>query len=206
MSAKGASRQIVAFNTRTKQKRVLASQIDGVPFNEPNDLTIDAEDGFYFSDPYFSHRDQPKLQSEDVYYVSSQGSVSRVSRVAKKPNGVLLTPDGTTLYLADTVGEVIYRYEVLGPGRLANERLWARVGARPDGLTLDEHGNLYVGSGAGGLRVFSPAGDALGTITAEYVSNCVFGGRDFSTLYATSREKFLAIATKIHGVRPPCAA
>jgi gluconolactonase len=199
----GAAHRIVAFDIRTRQKRILVQEIDGVHFNEPNDLAIDAHDGFYFSDPNYSHRGQPAVMKEDAYYVSPEGRVTRVSTICKKPNGVLLSPDEKTLYLADSRGQVVYRYDVLGPGNLANETLWLRLGANPDGMTLDEHGNLYVCCGAAGVKIYSPARDLIGRIAVPYASNCVFGGPDFSTFFITSRDQFLAVSTKVHGIKPP---
>ena len=201
----GAAYRIVAFDVATKKKRVLAAEIDGTHFNEPNDLTIDEHDGFYFTDPNYRHRGQPTVMKEDTYYVSPQGQVTRVSTVCKKPNGILLTADGKTLYLADNRGRVIYRYEVAAPGKLANETLWIDLGAGPDGLTLDEHGNLYVACGRAGVKVYSPQGKPIGVIEVPYASNCCFGGEDFTTLFITSADKFLAVPTKVRGMKPHAA-
>ena len=201
----GAAYRVVAFDVKTKQKRVLASQIDGTHFNEPNDLAIDHQDGFYFSDPNYAHRGQATVMKEDAYYCSPHGQITRASTVCIKPNGVLLSPDDRTLYLADSRGEAIYRYDVLGPGKLANETKWIDgLAAHPDGLTLDEHGNLYICCGRAGLKVFSPQGKPLGLIELPYASNCCFGGPDFSTLFVTSADKFLGIRTKVCGIKPPC--
>ena len=200
----GAAYRVVAFDVKTKQKRVLASQFDGIHFNEPNDLAIDHQDGFYFSDPNYQHRGQATVMKEDAYYCSPEGQITRVSTVCIKPNGVLLSPDDRTLYLADSRGEAIYRYDVLGPGKLANETKWiAGLAAHPDGMTLDEHGNLYICCGRAGLKVFSPQGEPLGLIELPYASNCCFGGPDFTTLFVTSADKFLGIPTKVRGVKPP---
>ena len=200
----GAADRIVAFDVKTKQKRVLADQIDGTHFNEPNDLTIDRHDGFYFTDPNYRHRGQKTVMKEDVYYVSPEGEVTRVSTVCKKPNGILLSANGKTLYLADNGNKLIYRYDVLGPGRLAAETRWIDLGAGPDGMTLDEHGNLYVACGRAGIKVYSPDGKPLGVIAVPYASNCVFAGRDFKTLHITSADKFLSIKTKVRGLSPRC--
>jgi gluconolactonase len=198
----GAAYRVVAIDVRTKQKRVLCSQIDGQHFNEPNDLAIDFHDGFYFSDPNYQHRGQPTVMKQDVYYCSADGRVSRVSTVCFKPNGVLLSADDRTLYVADARGQRIYRYDVLGPGQLANERLWIdRLGANPDGLTLDEHDNLYVCCGRAGIKVFDKQGQPLGTIDV-FAANCCFGGPDFSTLMVASADRFLAIPTKVTGLKP----
>ncbi|RMF94309.1 MAG: hypothetical protein D6741_12745 [Planctomycetota bacterium] len=125
--------------------------------------------------------------------------------MCQKPNGILLTPDNKTLYLADNKGRVLYRYDVLGPGKLANERLWIELGAGPDGMTLDEFGNLYVACGRAGIKVYTPEGKPLGVIEVPYASNCVFGGKDLKTLFITSADKFLAIKTQVRGVPPLCA-
>jgi len=199
----GAARRIVAIDVKTKKKRILADSFQGTAFNEPNDLTIDHNDGFYFTDPNYRHRGQPTLMKEDVYYVAADGTVSRVSQVCIKPNGILLTPDNKTLYLADNTAGLIYRYDVAGPGQLTQETKWIELGAHPDGLTLDEFGNLYVACGRSGVKVYAKNGDFLGTIELPYASNCVFGGKDFRTLFVTSADKFYSIETKVRGMLPP---
>lgn len=199
----GAAYRVVAFDVKTKRKRILVSEIDGTHFNEPNDLTIDETDGFYFTDPCYSHRGQKAVMKEDVYYVSPEGKVKRVSTVCKKPNGIILTADCKTLYLADNAAGLIYKYDVKAPGVLANETKWIDLGAHPDGMTLDEHGNLYVACGRAGIKVYSPDGKYIGTIKVPYASNCVFGGRDFRTLFITSARRFLAVRTKVRGMLPP---
>jgi gluconolactonase len=201
----GAAHRIVAYNVKTREHRVLAQQIDGTQFNEPNDLAVDRTDGFYFSDPNYAHRGQPAVMKEDAYYVFADGRVRRVSTVCVKPNGVLLSPDEKTLYLADSRGQAIYRYDVLGPGQLAHETLWIpALGANPDGMTLDEHGNLYLACGKAGVKIYGPDAQPVGVIAVDYASNLVFGGKDFSTLYITSRDKFLGLATLVRGIKPLC--
>ncbi len=198
----GAAHRIVAFDVAAKTKRVLCSQIDGRHFNEPNDLAIDFSGGFYFSDPNYQHRGQPTVMKQDVYYCSKDGQVSRVSTVCFKPNGVLLSADDRTLYVADARGQVIYRYDVTDFGRLANERLWIdHLGANPDGLTLDEHDNLYICCGKAGLKIFDRSGAMIGRI-GVHAANCCFGGRDFRTLCIASSDKFLGLRTKPTGLKP----
>ena len=207
VSVEGAAYRIVEFDMRTKEKRILAQGIDGKRFNEPNDLAIDFENGFYFSDPNYKHRGQETSMKEDVYYVSKDGEVTRVSTVCKKPNGVLLSADCKTLYVGDNGTSNIYVYDVLGPGKLANERVFVNDAPGSDGMTLDAEGNLYITSG--GIRIYDKTGKHIGTLNADYgvpyASNCVFGGPDFSMLYFTSRDKFLGIPMKVQGQLPPCA-
>lgn len=198
----GAAYRVVAYDVQTKAKRVLCSEIDGRHFNEPNDLAIDRCNGFYFSDPNYQHHGQPTVMKQDVYYCSVEGRVTRVSTICFKPNGVLLSDDDKTLYVADARGQGIYRYDVLGPGRLANERLWIdRIGANPDGLTLDEHENLYVCCGKAGLKVFDRRANPIGRIDV-HAANCCFGGPDFRTLCIASADKFLSLRTNVVGLKP----
>ena len=137
-------------------------------------------------------------------YKPDQGKVTRVSTVCTKPNGILLTPDCKTLYLADNRDKLIYKYDVAAPGKLVNQTRWIDLGAGPDGMTLDTHGNLYVSCGRAGVKVYSPRGKPIGVIKVPYASNCVFGGPDFTTLYVTSADKFLGLKTKVRGIKPPC--
>ncbi len=198
----GAARRVTAFDVKTGSRRVLCGEIDGRPFNEPNDLAVDLAGGFFFSDPNYHHRGQPSTMKEDVYYCSARGSVTRVSTVCRKPNGVLLSADQRTLYLADSRGGCVYRYDVLGPGRLSGERVWiAGLDANPDGMTLDESGNLYVCCGKSGIKIFDPQGHPVGRIEV-HAANCCFGGSDFRTLCIASGERFLGLPAKVVGQRP----
>ena len=198
----GAAYRIVAFDVHTRTKWVLCSHINGQHFDEPNDLAVDFHNGFYFSDPNYQHRGQPTVMKQDVYYCSAAGQVSRVSTICHKPNGVLLSADDRTFYVADSRGQVIYRYDVVGPGQLANERLWIdHLAANPDGLTLDEHDNLYVCCGKAGLKVFDRLGKPIGQI-GVHAANCCFGGHDFRTLCIASADRFVGIRTKVVGLKP----
>ncbi len=183
-------------------KRILCSEIDGQHFNEPNDLAIDFHGGFYFSDPNYQHRGQPTVMKQDVYYCSADGHVTRVSTVCFKPNGVRLSADDRTLNVADARGQRIYRYDVTGPGQLAGERIWIDLlAANPDGMTLDEHDNLYVCCGKAGLKIFDRDARPIGRIEV-HAANCVFGAPDFRTLCIASADKFLALRTNVSGMKP----
>jgi gluconolactonase len=198
----GAAYGIAAYDVQTKARRVLCGEIDGQHFNEPNDLAIDSGGGFYFSDPNYQHHGQPTVMKQDVYYCSAEGRVARVSTVCHKPNGVLLSGDDRTLYVADARGQRIYRYDVQGPGRLANQRIWIDgLGANPDGMTLDEHDNLYICCGKAGLKIFDRAGQPIGRIDV-HAANCCFGGSDFRLLCIASADKFLGVRMRVVGLRP----
>jgi gluconolactonase len=201
----GAEGRVVAFDVNAKTKRVLCDSFEGRRFNEPNDLAADESGGFYFSDPNYAHRRQPTVRKEDVYYCDAEGRVSRVSTVCNKPNGVLLSSDGRTLYLADARGACVYKYDVSSPGKLAYERKWIKgLDGNPDGMTLDEHENLYVCLGKSGLQVFDRDGGPIGRLDLR-ASNCCFGGGDFRTLCVASVDKFIGVRMRVVGQLPlPC--
>jgi gluconolactonase len=183
-------------------KRILCSEISGQHFNEPNDLAIDFHGGFYFSDPNYQHHGQPTVMKQDVYYCSAEGRVARVSTVCFKPNGVLLSADDRTLYVADARGQCIYRYEIIRPGQLVSEQLWIdQLGANPDGLTLDQHGNLYICCGKAGLKIFDRDARPVGQLNV-HAANCCFGAADFRTLCIASVDKFLGLRTNVTGLKP----
>lgn len=198
----GAAYRIVAFHPQRKTRRIVCSEIDGRHFNEPNDLAVDRHGGVYFSDPNYQHRGQPTVMKQDVYYCSPKGYVSRASTVCHKPNGVLLSADDRTFYVADSRGQAVYRYAVAGPGTLTDQQRWIDgLGANPDGMTLDEHDNLYVCCGKAGLKIFDREGCPIGKIEV-HAANCCFGGPDFRTLCIASADKFLGIRTNVTGLRP----
>lgn len=204
----GAAYHVVAFNTLTGEKRELIRETDllfeGLRFNEPNDLTVDKEDGFYFTDPNYGHRKQETVRKQDVYYVDKDGKVSRVSTVCKQPNGVLLSADAKTLYVADCHGKQIFRYKVAAPGKLEDETMFIDLGAHPDGMTQDVDGNLYIACGGNGVKIYTPEGKHIGTLGRSHgvpsASNCVFGGPGMSILYITASDKFIGIQTKTKGI------
>jgi len=200
----GAAGRVVAFDVTTREKRILCDGIDGTRFNEPNDLAVDLAGGFYFSDPNYAHRGQPTVMKEDSYYCTADGKVTRVSTICNKPNGVVLSADGQTLYIADARGDCVYRYDVLGPGKLAGERKWVQgLGGNPDGMTLDEHDNLYVCMNKKGVAVFDRTGEKIGHLDVT-ASNVCFAGPEFDTLHFTAADEFVAIKTTVTGVKPRC--
>jgi gluconolactonase len=199
----GAAHRLVAIDVASRDRRVLCDEFEGLCFNEPNDVAVDQHDGFYFSDPNYQHHGQPTVRKQDVYYGTRDGQVRRVSTVCFKPNGVLLSADAAMLYVADARGQRIYRYDVVGPGQLENETLWIdHLGANPDGMTLDEHQNLYICCNRGGLRIYDRHAQPLGKLDLQAANTC-FGGPDFTTLMLAAGDKFLALSTQVTGMKPP---
>lgn len=163
---------------------VLASEYAGKPFNKPNDLWMDPKGGIYFTDPLYGKF--PKTQDgEHVYYLLPDRSrVIRVIDDFVRPNGIVGTSDGKTLYVADHGGGKIWKYAVNTDGTLRNKTFFADC--KSDGMVLDDEGNLYATEAA--VMVFNPEGKLVREIkTPKRPANVTLGGKDRRTLYITAR-------------------
>lgn len=170
---------------------VLADQHDGQPLLGPNDLVVDAHGGVYFSTPRFRNN----VPREGVYYATADGVVTRVAQGVQTPNGVMLSPDGRSLYVADdeATEPVLYAYDVLAPGRLGDRRVFANLPGPdtprqrfgPDGMTVDPAGNLYVAYDD--ILVYNPDGQLVERIGVPgQPTNVTFGGPDGASLYISA--------------------
>ena len=196
----GESRRVVAIDPNTKAIRPLAERHDGRRFNAPNDLWIDASGAIWFTDPAYGRKpEELELDAEAVWWISpDRAEVRRVADGFKRPNGIGISPDGKTLYLADRGADVTWAYEITGPGTLGERRKFADSGF--DGFALDEHGNLYGTPKAKLVRVHAPDGTAIGEIPLpESPSNVTFAGPDRRTLVVTVKDKVFALPMKVKG-------
>jgi len=182
---------------------VLASKYDGKVLNKPNDLAIDSAGGLYFTDPFYSQGEPPQ-PVEGVYYVSKSGEVTRVVDGLPRPNGVLVSPDGAYLYVANINERQVVRYPIEEAGKLgAVEVLFTGEeeldGRGPDGMAFDENGTLYATYRK--LVVLSYEGDLIGRIDVpEKPANCAFGGTDNRTLYITARTSLYSLPMSVAGM------
>ena len=188
-----ATRQVA---TLTPTRTVLAAAFQGRPFAGPNDLVADRKGGVYFTDPGgYPPPGQFLSEIPAVYYVRPDGAVIRITDEIPRPNGIILSPDEKTLYVANTLGAFVVAFDVQPDGSVRNQRNVARLagirmtnqGVRSgaDGLAVDEAGRLYVTSTIG-VQVFSPQGRHLGTIpigNPDGPQNLAFAGPDKKTLY-----------------------
>lgn len=206
-ACQGAERRVARLRSNADGKgtlaAVLAGEFEGRPLNQPNDVALDGRGGLYFTDPnYRPASETPSQPVQGVYYVSGDGTVSRVISDLPRPNGILVTADGKTLYVANIDLGQIMKYTIEAPGNLgAGTVLFAADqddGRGPDGMTLDEHGNIYATYKS--LIVVSPAGELIGRLSLpEKPANCEFGGADGKTLYITATTSLYAVATKVVG-------
>ena len=170
-----------------------------------NDAIADARGGVYFTDPH----DRPIVEGRKVfvYYLPPGQSRARVvDDTMVRPNGLTLSPDGKTLYVADTVGHDVIAWDVRPDGSLADRRPFARLrgikegeDSGGDGVAVDRDGRLYVTS-VPGVQVFDRRGQYLGTIRVpRRPTNVAFSGSGKQTLYITAREGLYRIETLVRG-------
>jgi sugar lactone lactonase YvrE len=118
--------------------------------------------------------------------VDPDGSVHLASADMHFPNGSVVTPDGRTLIVAETLALRLSAFDIAADGSLSNRRIWAPTGTRaPDGICLDEHGNVWVANPlAPECVLFAPGGDVLQTVeTSQPCYACMLGGEEERTLF-----------------------
>ena len=193
--------QIVLFD-KDKKMRVVYENYDGKHLNGPNDLWITPNGGIYFTDPYY-HRNywqeghKEVQDARGVYYLSTEGKITRVIDDYKQPNGLIGTPDGKTLYVADINDRKIWKYDIQPDGTLANKTFFAPNGS--DGMTIDNQGNVYLTMGK--VWVYSPSGELIREIEVpESPSNVCFGGKKRNTLFITARTSVYTLKMNVKGV------
>jgi gluconolactonase len=200
----GGTGSIVSY-TPDGKRTVVANKFGNRSFNKPNDLWIDPKGGIYFTDPLYGQNFYKGQGGEHVYYIfPDRSKVIRVIEVTGKegefvkPNGVVGTPDGKLLYVADIDGKMVYRYNIQPDGTLTGKHPFAPVAV--DGMTVDEKGNVYLTERE--VIVYSPEGKEIERIKVpEQPANVCFGGKDFKTLFITARKGFYAVEMNIKGAK-----
>ncbi len=193
--------QLVRFDAE-KKMHVIHQNYNGKHLNGPNDLWISPKGGIYFTDPYYHRKywEEGHKELQDVrgvYYRSPAGEVVRVIDDYKQPNGLIGTPDGKTLYVADIEDRKIWKYAIRPDGTLADKTFFAPNGS--DGMTIDHKGNIYLTMGK--VWVYSPAGQLIGEIEVpESPSNVCFGGKKRNVLFITARTSVYTLKMNVKGV------
>jgi sugar lactone lactonase YvrE/formylglycine-generating enzyme required for sulfatase activity len=196
LACEGDNGRLVSINPQGNVT-VLADKYDNKPFNKPNDLWIDPKGGIYFSDPVYGRA--PVVQDgEHVYYLTpDRKSAIRVIDDLVRPNGIIGTFDGKTLYVTDHGAKKTYRYNINDDGTLSDKTLFAPIGA--DGMTIDSEGNIYLTEN--GVLVYDSAGNQIETIDVpQRPANVCFGSADGKTLFITARESIYSIRMRVKGV------
>ncbi len=181
---------------------VLLKDLGGVHFNGPNDLWIHPNGGIYFTDPYYQRdywtRKAPEMEGQKVYYLQKGKSPIVVAENLKKPNGIIGTPDGKYVYVADIGANKTYKYEIAADGSLTQQTLFAPKGS--DGMTIDNEGNVYLTGD--GVTVFNSGGKQVEHIAVPggWTGNVTFGGKQKDMLFITASKAVYTLKMKAKGV------
>ncbi len=194
-------------------RTVLAEKYEGKQLNSPNDLVYKSDGSLYFTDPPYGllyQDDDPakELSFNGIFRLSPDGKLEVLERGQTRPNGIGFSPDEKTLYVSnsDPNQKLWMAYDVKDDGTISNGRVLFDVTSEtasglPDGLKLDKQGNLFA-AGPGGVWIFSPQGQHLGTIQPQEAPANVAWGDDGKTLYMTARTGLYRIRLNTQGVLP----
>ena len=193
----GGNRRLV-YLTPASELVILADRYDDKNLNSPNDLWLDPKGGIYFTDPRYGNKDDLEQDGEHVYYLSpDREKLIRVIHDMIRPNGVIGTPDGKSLYVADHGANETYQYIINPDGTLSNKQLFVEQGS--DGMTMDSKSNVYLTGDS--VFIYNPGGELISTIEVpERPSNVCFGGKDKKTLFITARTSFDSLRMEINGL------
>jgi gluconolactonase len=196
--------QLWSIDIGTGEKEILVDAFEGMKLNGPNDLWVDPQGGIYFTDPYYKRNywidPTQVIEQERVYYLSADRSnIIVVDGDLVKPNGIIGTPDGKTLYVADIGDNKTYRYTIHADGTLSNRSLFCEMGS--DGMTIDNLGNIYL-TGKG-VTVFNSRGEQIEQIPINqpWTANVTFGGKDQNILFITAMNSVYILEMNVKGVR-----
>jgi gluconolactonase len=190
--------------TPDKKVEKILNTYNGTLLNGPNDLWIGPDGGIFFTDPFYKrdwwdHTDMPQ-EKQCVYYLKpDHKSLIRVEEDLMQPNGIVGTPDGKKLFVADIRGNKTWSYTINPDGTLSEKTLFCEHGS--DGMTIDSEGNIYL-TGTG-VAVFDKTGKWLGHIAVpeSWTANVCFGDRDLKSLYITASKGFYRIKMRIKGTK-----
>ncbi len=181
---------------------VLVKDYKGKLLNGPNDLWVRPDGGIYFTDPLYKrpywNRGPMEQDGQCVYYLSpDRKTLTRVADDLVQPNGIIGTPDGKNLYVADIGARKTYAYDINEDGTLANKKLFCEMGS--DGMTIDNEGNVYL-TGRG-VTVFDKTGKKIEQIEVKepWTANVCFGGKDRQALFITASTGLYAIHMRVKG-------
>lgn len=217
--------RVVEMTTKGEVIKVIADKYDGKSLDGPNDVITDTKGGIYFTDPQFTMEPKKFQPGRAVYYVSPGGKVTRLTEPNEfaMPNGIILSPDGKTLYINNTYDDeswypvksekdnFIWAYEVNADGTISNGRKFATLlltanvldrkgkSSSADGMAIDKKGNLYVATYYG-VQIFDAQGKYIGMINLpSYPVSLCFGDADMKTLYIVSYNKVYKVRTNMEG-------
>ncbi len=212
--ADSGNRAVARVDLDTKRKTILVDRYQGKRFNSPNTVVVARNGAIYFTDPPYGLKDPDhaplrELDFQGLYRRDPDGKVTLLDGTHYRPNGIALSPDERTLYLAlsDEARPELLAYPLDAKGNVGRARLFHDTRAQhaagrpglPDGVVTDQAGRVFA-TGPGGVHVLAPDGRLLGIIaTGQTIANCCFGGADGSTLFMTSHDMLACVKTRTRG-------
>lgn len=178
------------------ESTVIAGEYNGTRFNAPNDVWVAPDGAVYFTDPLYG-RGELSQDGEHVYYIPPGGGEAvRIIDWMTKPNGLIGTPDGKTLYITDHGAGQTWQFTIMEDGSLTERCLFVEHGG--DGMTIDAEGNVYLATE--GVMAFSPEGDLIEQIEVPVrPTNMCFAGPDLHTLFITARDSVFTVQMRVGG-------
>ncbi len=180
---------------------VLVKDYKGKRLNGPNDVFVTSKGKIYFTDPYYQrdywNRKSSDLDGQKVYYLKKKNDPVVVVDNMIKPNGIIGTPDGKYLYIADIEGNKTYKFTIADDGSLKDQILFVSQGS--DGMTMDDKGNIYL-TGKG-VTVYNKEGEKIEHIDvpADWTGNITFAGKEKNILFITASQNIYTLKMKVKG-------
>lgn len=214
------SSQVVRYNADGTEPKVMASHYLGKELNSPNDIIVRSDGKIYFTDPHFGRRNTPNgfyrgeelpQEKRGVYMLEPvSGELTQLYGDFITPNGLCFSPDEKLLYVAASMQNRLFVFDVREDGTIENCRLFAHAWTGdPDGLKCDSAGNIYAAC-LDGIQVYDKTGKPLGIVnTSIHTTNFCFGGEDMCTVYCATgvppdpadHGALLSFRTLIPGIR-----
>lgn len=206
IAAADLNNELWAIDPKTGKETILVPSFRGKKLNGPNDIWVRPSGGLFFTDPLYPRPywegirgKEMEQDGQHVYFLSADRTeLFRVAEDLKQPNGIVGTPDGKILYVADIGDKKTWRYDINEDGYLTNKTLFCEMGS--DGMTIDDRGNVYL-TGKG-VTVFDKKGEQIAHIPVpeNWTANVCFGATDRKTLFITAMGSVYTLKMKARGV------
>ena len=202
---RSTSGRLIPQGRKSGQAEILITDYRGKLLTGPNDVWISKDGGYYLTDPYFKRdywtRSPERQQPVEGLYYLAPGSkqLLMLDSTLNQPNGIVGTPDGKHLYVAEAKENRILRYDILTDGSLTNRQVFANMGS--DGMTIDDRGNIYLTGD--GVTVFNKDGQKIAhfPIPEDWTANVCFGGKEHNILFITASKSVYTLKMLVHGVK-----